>query len=208
MHIEKRHLCKKGLEMKQSENSKPKFNLVFGKHCRSARKALFPELTIEQFASKIPLTGPYLTRIELGQVPVPSATVMAALSDLLGFNPDFLEHLQDGRTHPLLEKLEIDLKDVNSILPSYFLSKDLISAKEESFSISDFLRFFGELCIAASERIHSVSELEIRKPLSIYRILNKILSSNPVFLPLREHAVQSMFLARTRRTRANSHRNA
>jgi len=186
-----------------NENTREvKTRIAFGKYCRSARKTLFPELTIDEFAKRIDISGPYLTRIELGKVSLPSEKVIAALSNLLGFKPDFFEALSNDDKHPLCSKLNIDITSVDSILPTCFSSNGIDYAKGDVLSISDFLRFFGELCVGASEFFGTTTNLQNQDSLTVKDVLNEVLPCmNGTLLPIREHAFRSMLIARTKRIR-------
>lgn len=78
------------MEMGRQKRKKRDYNRSFGSFIRAIRKVRFPDSTIEDFARKLGISGPYLTRIELGKVPPPAREIVLALADIFNVNPRVL----------------------------------------------------------------------------------------------------------------------
>lgn len=74
--------------------TKPKkdrqYNKLFGPHVRKVRQERFPDVSVQDFAESIGITGPYLSNIENCKVPPPSDTVVKAIAEKLGEDVDVL----------------------------------------------------------------------------------------------------------------------
>jgi transcriptional regulator with XRE-family HTH domain len=66
------------------------YNKLFGPYVRRARLEKFPDMTVLAFAESVGMTGPYLSKIETCRVPPPSETMVKAIADKLGEDPDSL----------------------------------------------------------------------------------------------------------------------
>lgn len=76
--------------MGSRKRKKRVYNASFGSFIRAIRKVRFPDSTIEEFAGKLGISGPYLTRIELGKVPPPAREIVLALAGIFNMNPRVL----------------------------------------------------------------------------------------------------------------------
>ena len=58
-------------------------DLSFGEYVRKLRLEKYPDLSGRKFAKEVGMTGPYLSNIELGKVPPPSAEKIIAIAEKL-----------------------------------------------------------------------------------------------------------------------------
>jgi len=82
---------------------------TFGKHIRKLRKAR--GVSLRRLAKSVEKDHTYLSKIEYGKVPPPSAEVVLALADELGEDPDVLMvmagHLPDGLRDIIMKRPEL-----------------------------------------------------------------------------------------------------
>lgn len=118
---------------------------ALGLFVRRMRKALFPGVTIEEFAQRLGIRGSYLTRIELGRVPPPSYEVIEALADTLMTDVQFLVGLA-GYEGKIVSKSRGQSSFVGEF-PSCI--EDLLG----DITLERKLSYWGHLCLVISEYI-------------------------------------------------------
>jgi len=153
---------------------------AIGQMLRSRRKFHHPKKTLQEFADLIGITGPYLTRIELGQVQLPSEQVLRKLASNL--------NLSYSSLLTLIQKIE-DNNPTVLIFPSPF-----DNTPAWTLSLSQAMGFFGHLLLDLSSQIEQGKsyELDLSAPLS--SILDTALISNePMFREARQRAFRRLY---------------
>lgn len=121
-------------------------DLSFGEYVRKLRLEKFPDLSGRKFAREVGMTGPYLSNIELGKVPPPSAERVIAIAEKLGvdkqkllskaghLDPEFASIFKDVPPEALplalmfnklmaMQGLEFDFRDLTALLTGRSLEK-------------------------------------------------------------------------------------
>lgn len=129
-------------------------DLSFGEYIRKLRLEKFPDLSGRKFAKEVGITGPYLSNIELGKVPPPSAERVIAIAEKLGvdkqkllskaghIDPEFASIFKDvpADAFPLammfnklmaMQGLEFDFRDLTALLFGRSLEKGEELTREE-----------------------------------------------------------------------------
>lgn len=145
----------------------------FGPYIRKMRRFKFPDTTIQEFADSLSITGPYLSHLELGTAPPPSAELLKALSARLEIDLDVLKSLAGlgPRVFP------------SYLSPDTYLS---IEPMQQSFPMmnltihpEEITKYLGELILRVSVLIHEqkIPVEMLKEMISPMEILNLVLYS-------------------------------
>lgn len=139
--------------------------MSFGEYIRKLRIEKYPELSGRKFAKEVGMTGPYLSNIELGKVPPPSAEKIIAIAEKLEvdkhkllskaglLDPDFQVIFKDAPPEVIqftlmFNKLlagmglEVDFHDFMALLVGKSLNKGEFLSKDDVMkTVFDLLEF-------------------------------------------------------------------
>lgn len=89
--------------------SYPRESTRFGSYIRKLRQEKYSDISLNSFASRIGISGSYLSCIETGKVPPPSSKVVIKLAQELGVGREYLLAMA-GQPNPALRDLLVDRK--------------------------------------------------------------------------------------------------
>ena len=168
----------------------------FGRDIREARKLLFPELTIREFAESIGITGPHLTKIELGKVSPPREDVMRKLALKLNIPFQFLFLIAHGRD-PDSQCFPFIIRSMDDPLPTFF-QLPLVGGSQYLYdyqlSQSEIAKYLGELLLHVSSLLKNKEIEEFDKIGSVTELLRTVLfDSNLELAEARSRAFRAMY---------------
>ncbi|GEM_PF-5539597 len=181
---------------------KPKqrdYDKNFGPYVRALRIIRLPYLTIERVARLIGITGPYLTKIELGKVPPPSRNAILNMASILSENPDTLLAMAGyigGSSSPM--HLTEDSLEHSTLRNSYLGTQSISLPEGQSFfTISpELLRYWSLLLTKLSEYSWRGIHLPGPKGLDHTNIISYSMFSDESPYPEIRDEVMKEFIAR------------